>query len=239
VETWVVVVEAAAQGPGPVVDPLDVESLLSLFGEQHQPLGHYAPDRFAIQVSKAAERAELAMADVIAAWRRAAAVIGLDRWEVVRAEVMTPTEMEAEVQAARRGGEPPTVAERLSVLEAVNRATRELMRVESPEQAAQVVVRLVHRLGGSIVLADGAHPYRIPLDLSFGTGRRISPAAVPHTRARSLLEEFLPDVVADGWRLLAVREPVRSAGAARVVHQVADVEVLAARALEPNHRPGP
>ncbi len=243
-DTWIVLVEAATATPEAAVDPTAVESLLTFFADE-SPAGLYAPDRYALQVWKVAERAELALTDVLRRWRLAAAEAGLGGCRLVRAELMTPAELDAESGVSANGnGSAAGPSHRLEALEAVQEATRAVLRARSPKDASRAVVGLVHRLGGSIVLAEGEHPYRLPIDLSFGEGHRLAPAAVPFTPSRSLLEEHVPPVVDDAWHVLrshradqhrADQHRADDAGRHdRVVRHKADVEVVGDRPLERN-----
>lgn len=231
-ETWVVLVEAAAVAPSEAVDATAVESLLARLGDERS-LGLYAPDRYVLQVRKVGERAEQALSDVLSSWRAAAADVGLHACTLVRAEIMTAAELDAEVEGKQTG---PRSSDPVSpeALAAVHDATRRLLRAQSPKHATGTVVALVHRLGGFIVLARVDHPYGLPFDLSFGEGAPISPAAVPYTTARRQLEALLPDVLADARQVLRRANLDGDDRAGRVVHRHAEVRIARDRTLEPN-----
>lgn len=229
-DTWIVLVEASTTTPGQPLDPASVEALLTFF-EDETPVGLYAPDRYALQVWSAAPRAEQAITDVIGRWRAAASESGLGSCQLVRAEVMTPAELHAELQSGGSRLCQPTAYERLDAIEAVQEATKSLLRTRGPQEVTKVVVALVHRLGGSIVVADGNHPYRLPFDLSFGEGRALSPAAAPYTTARQLLQEHVPGVVEDAWHVLRSQGPDGPRPERRFIRQTADVEFVRDRTV--------
>ena len=88
--------------------------------------------------------------------------------------------------------------------EAVLDATRQLLGIRTPAQAADVARNLITVLGGEIVPADGA-PSRdaLPVDVSFGQGVPLVPLAPPLSVARLLLERHLPSFMLEAQRALA------------------------------------
>ncbi len=93
----------------------------------------------------------------------------------------------------------PTLAEG-SHAPAVLRATRDLLWIESPDDAKAAAIRLVASLGGDVVAADQADGGALPVDVSFGVGIPLLPAAAPASVARMLLERHLPGFVRDAHR---------------------------------------
>jgi diguanylate cyclase (GGDEF)-like protein len=85
---------------------------------------------------------------------------------------------------------------------AVFDATRSLFRLRSGSSARLVAEQLVRELGGQLVPAgtDGAHV--IPVDVSFGDGEPLLPAAAPGSPARALLERHLGTFMLDARLVL-------------------------------------
>jgi diguanylate cyclase (GGDEF)-like protein len=89
-----------------------------------------------------------------------------------------------------------------AVLTAVLDATRALLWIESPAAVAVIARSLVSSLGGRIVPADGSTPDALPVDVSFGVGEPVVPAAPRAGVARMLLERHLPPFIRDAQRAL-------------------------------------
>ena len=88
--------------------------------------------------------------------------------------------------------------------EAVLDATRQLLGITTPAQAADVARRLITVLGGQIVPAAGAPGSEaLPVDVSFGQGAPLVPLAPPLSVARLLLERHLPSFMLDAQQALA------------------------------------
>jgi len=107
-----------------------------------------------------------------------------------------------------------------SGLEVVLDATRQLLEITTPEQAADVARNLITALGGQLVPAAGA-PGRetLPVDVSFGYGVPLVPLAPPLSVARLLLERHLPSFMLEAQRALArVDRLCRPAGVALPAH---------------------
>jgi diguanylate cyclase (GGDEF)-like protein len=98
---------------------------------------------------------------------------------------------------------PPSAAPPAdAALAAVLDATRALLWIESPAAVAAIARGLVAALGGRIVAAADAAEDALPVDVSFGVGRPMVPAAPPSGVARMLLERHLPAFVRDAQRAL-------------------------------------
>jgi GAF domain-containing protein len=88
--------------------------------------------------------------------------------------------------------------------EAVLDATRQLLGITTPAQAADVARNLITVLGGKIVPAAGAPGCdALPVDVSFGQGAPLVPLAPPLSVARLLLERHLPSFMVNAQRALA------------------------------------
>lgn len=100
-----------------------------------------------------------------------------------------------------RGTETPPES-RYQVPGAVHEATRSLLRVRSGGDARRVAEQLVRELGGWLVPAGTDDPCVLPVDLSFGDGEPLLPAAPAGSIARALLERHLPSFLLDARHLL-------------------------------------
>ena len=80
---------------------------------------------------------------------------------------------------------------------AVYAATQALLRVESTDQAAQVLVQLVRDLGGHAVPDSLSDPDAMPIDISLGEGGLVYPSASEGSTAHWLLTEYIEDAVED------------------------------------------
>jgi diguanylate cyclase (GGDEF)-like protein len=85
---------------------------------------------------------------------------------------------------------------------AVFDATRSLFRLRSGSSARLVAEHLVRELGGQLVPAGTDGPDVIPVDVSFGDGDPLLPAAAPGSVARALLERHLATFLLDARLVL-------------------------------------
>ena len=85
---------------------------------------------------------------------------------------------------------------------AVFDATRSLFRLRSGSSARLVAEHLVRELGGQLVPAGSDGPDVIPVDVSFGDGDPLLPAAAPGSVARALLERHLATFLLDARLVL-------------------------------------
>lgn len=98
-------------------------------------------------------------------------------------------------------------------LEAVLEATRQLLRITTPADAAQVARNLITVLGGQTVPADQAcSSDELPVDVSFGQDVPLVPSAPPLSLARLLLERHLPSFMLDAQRALALGDKLNRLG---------------------------
>ena len=93
--------EAAGERGGSTMEPTSFARMVSSWATP-APTTLYSPDRYALQVPLRATNPPLALSSAIALWKEALRRSGLPEWELVRAEVLTPQELEAEWQAAER-----------------------------------------------------------------------------------------------------------------------------------------
>jgi diguanylate cyclase (GGDEF)-like protein len=85
---------------------------------------------------------------------------------------------------------------------AVFDATRSLFRLRTGGSARRVAEHLVRELGGHLVPAGTDGPDVIPVDVSFGDGEPLLPAAAPGSAARALLERHLATFLLDARLVL-------------------------------------
>ena len=85
---------------------------------------------------------------------------------------------------------------------AVHEATRSLLRLRTEGDARRLAEHLVHELGGRLVPAGTDDPSVIPVDVSFGDGEPMLPAAPPGSAARAVLERHLPSFLVDARYVL-------------------------------------
>lgn len=103
---WVVLVEAAANGAGAVVEPDDVGRLLEVLDPGLNGGALHSPDRYALQLTTTAGSPGEALIDVLVRWADAVRKLGLPTWEVVRTEVLTPEELERDQKSHLRDATP-------------------------------------------------------------------------------------------------------------------------------------
>lgn len=207
-DSWVVLVEAERHAAGTVLAIEQLDRLLDLLSE-HGPSGLWSVDRYALQLVIEAPTPEAALITGLGRWREAAGQAGLAEWQLVRAEMKTPAELEAEHRAGaednREGGTEgvPTSEE---ALRAAYVATRRLLYCGSRAAAAGIVSDLARRLGATLVDA-GDDLSALPLDLSLGEARARFALADPISMARLDLEEVLPTVMLDAAQAIRLVEP--------------------------------
>jgi diguanylate cyclase (GGDEF)-like protein len=91
-------------------------------------------------------------------------------------------------------------------LSVVLNATRALLWIETAADASAVARELVEDLGGVTVAALASTDDALPVDLSFGVGEPVLPAAPRSSVARMLLERHLPIFVRDAQRALELAD---------------------------------
>lgn len=95
---WIVLVEAAASGPSGGMEPDDVGRLLEALDPGGGAL--HSPDRYALQLTTTAASPGQALIGVLARWADAVRELGLPNWQVVRTEVLTPEELERDLESS-------------------------------------------------------------------------------------------------------------------------------------------
>ena len=101
VKEWTVLLEATDEGG---LSPMEPESFRRLVGSWAvaAPTTLYSPNRYALQVTLPAADAASALTVALSLWKDALRRSALPEWDLVRAEVLTPAELELELQAAER-----------------------------------------------------------------------------------------------------------------------------------------
>ncbi|MGD0246836.1 MAG: diguanylate cyclase, partial [Streptosporangiaceae bacterium] len=85
---------------------------------------------------------------------------------------------------------------------AVYQATRSLLWLRTSGDARRIAEHLVRELGGRLVPAGTDDPGMLPVDVSFGDGEPLLPAAPPGSAAHALLERHLAPFLLDARHLL-------------------------------------
>lgn len=96
---WIVLLEAANERGASTIDPVSFGQMVSSWATP-APTILYSPDRYALQVAVTAPNAASALASAMSRWTDALSRNGLPIWDLVRAEILTPEELENEIQAA-------------------------------------------------------------------------------------------------------------------------------------------
>jgi hypothetical protein len=198
---WVVLIEAERDDAASTLLLGDVERLVELLADD-SPGGLWSVDRYALQLVVPAADADAAVGPALGKWRAAVARLDLPQWQLVRLEVKTTAELEAELRCAGDGspvGRAPTSEE---ALRAAYEATRELLSIRSRADAAVIVGSLARRLGATLVPPDHDEGATMALDLSFGAAEPVLASADPISVSRLQLEEVLPTVVLDALRVV-------------------------------------
>jgi diguanylate cyclase (GGDEF)-like protein len=97
---------------------------------------------------------------------------------------------------------PPTELSADAALSVVLEATRALLWIESPTAVAAIARDLVEMLGGRVIPVADSTEDALPVDVSFGLGEPVLPAASQAGVTRMLLERHLPAFVRDAQRAL-------------------------------------
>lgn len=131
---------------------------------------------------------------------------GLDlRWRArpdAAAQRPARTQASLTVTSAAPATAVPSEAENSAGLAATLDATRALLWIETPAEAATLTASLVELLGGVLGTSSEAGESALELDVSFGVGKPVQPVAVPGSVPRVLLERHLPAFVRDTHRAL-------------------------------------
>lgn len=147
--------------------------------------------------------------DALPADERAEFESHLERCAACRQEVQEFHAVCADLALLAEEAPPPSLrSEVLEVgagtdaAETVQWATRELLAARTRQDVVDTVLGAVDRLGGWIVPADLADDRALPLDVGFGNGAPLLPAAEAGSRARQDLERHLPQLVEDARQAL-------------------------------------
>ena len=100
---WLVLLEAEPEDASSGIDPTGVGRLIESWPDARPTL--YSRGRCALQVSVEAANPALALSAALWRWKDALRQAGLPEWGLVRAELVTPEELEREILAAELGAE--------------------------------------------------------------------------------------------------------------------------------------
>jgi hypothetical protein len=200
---WVVLLEVERREGTGVLTLDHLDRLLTLLAD-HSPSGLWSSDRYGVQVVVPLATPDAALAAALSWWRQAVDELRLPAWRLVRAELKTPAELEAEHRSCvtRTGSGAGAGPSSDEALRAAYQATRRLLAARTRAEAAEVLATLAVTLGATLVADDADHARALPLDLSCGEGHEVQPAAEPLSIARLDLEEVLPAVMVDAARVL-------------------------------------
>jgi diguanylate cyclase (GGDEF)-like protein len=95
---WVVLIEAERDAAGGAIDRMDIEELLEVLCPDGSAL--HCPNRYALQMKLTGTYPADVLVDVLARWGDAVRQLGLPVWDIVRAEVFTPEDLDRELQKA-------------------------------------------------------------------------------------------------------------------------------------------
>jgi hypothetical protein len=196
---WVVLLEVGCAESGPLA-VATLEALLGRLADRH-PSALQAPDRYALQFLVDGGDADGALAEGVSLWRQAARDVGFPDDGIVRAEVKTPAELEAECSHEEHG---PSGCADERALAAAYEATSRMLRSSTPREVVSVLGALVRELGGTLLAPRPGDPRILDIDLSLGIGAPMLAAAEPYSIDRLCLEEVLPAVVEDARRVVSL-----------------------------------
>lgn len=103
-DEWIVLLEAADERGRSTIDEVSLGRLVTAWGDP-APSTLYSPDRYALQVSVRAIDPPSALSSAMLQWKDALRRAGLPDWGLVRAEILTPDELEQELRTADRTGD--------------------------------------------------------------------------------------------------------------------------------------
>lgn len=119
--------------------------------------------------------------------------------------------------------DPDGAAAIAAALPIVLEAARDLLRVESVEQAVGILIRSVTALGGDTVPDRRLGAGVIPIDIGLGHAGTRFARAYPGSPARSALDRVLPRLVEDAWAACARLDVPSTSGADSLVDPLTGV----------------
>ncbi|MDQ3979850.1 MAG: diguanylate cyclase, partial [Actinomycetota bacterium] len=105
--SWIVLLEAAGSAVG---RSIDIGHLRALAEVVNAEVALHSPQRYALQLRRPGSRPTDALDRALTQWEDAVSALGLAPWELVRAEVFAPDELERELGDAGGGGTRAVVA---------------------------------------------------------------------------------------------------------------------------------
>ena len=202
VAEWAVVVECASPDAARV-RLAEIDQLVDDLA-RWRATALYNPDRYALQVVVHETDPRSALAAALDLHADAARRLGLAAWEVVRTEILTVAELERswELETPYLPVDPKRLWE-MSPPFAVRMhdAARALLRAESADDLGGILARFVCGAGGWVIRPGDPVAGALACDISLGAGGPLLAAAEPFSAERLLLEEALPLLVEDAWRV--------------------------------------
>jgi GGDEF domain-containing protein len=98
---WAILLEVADEHGASTIDPEELRRLVAAWSGP-APTSLYSPSRYALQVTVRATDPPAALAIAMSRWADARRRSCLPAWDLVRAEVLTSSELERELQSAER-----------------------------------------------------------------------------------------------------------------------------------------
>jgi hypothetical protein len=203
---WVVVLEfSTPQGEHPFELSV-VQALVERLREWH-PSGLYNPDRYAVQLHIPAVAADEALRIAAAFHEQAVQAVGTTT-SFLRAEVLTLGEFEESWHdAATSGTSLPSGAAQAMISIEVYEATRALLSASSPSEVTDVLVNFVLSVGGRVNVGHlRSVPGMVSVDLSTSPGEQLHAMAESFSVAGLIIERWLPPLIDDAKRTLALLE---------------------------------
>ena len=196
---WVVLLEVSCH-PGANLLVETVEALLGRLDGRY-PSALHAVDRCAVQFLVDAQSPDQALVEGLAMWCTAAGDVDFPPADVVRAEVKTPAELDAEYEEEAR-----TLLSHIPVDARATAAaydfTRRLLQSRTPREVTSALQALVRQLGGVVVSPRPGDPRILTVDLCLAEAPPMAAAAEPFSVARLDLEEVLPAAIEDARRVV-------------------------------------
>jgi hypothetical protein len=171
----------------------------------------YNPDRYAVQLHVPAAGADEALRTATSFHEQAVRSVGAAA-AFRRAEVLTLGEFEESWHdpSAASSGAPSTGAAQALISIEVYEATRALLSAATPAEVTEILVRFVLAVGGRVNVGHRRHvPGMVSVDLSTAPGDELHAMAESFSVAGLIIERWLPALVDDAKRTLALLEKPR------------------------------
>ncbi len=204
-DDWVVVIEATTDRTDDSFQFTVIQDLLGRLREWHAS-GLYNPHRYAIQLHIAATAPYEALRSAVAYHDLAARAVGLTKSSLTRAEVLTLGEFEIGLLLPPAPTSTASPRARSALIsDELYTTTRALLRISTPAEITDLLVRFVTAVGGSVNVGECRPvPGMVSSDISIGDGEALHAVAESVSVAGMIIEQSLPSLVADAR--LALRQ---------------------------------